>query len=70
MCAQKTVEFNVERWEGMLGRLRQMVLTNSNEHKINWALKMEDHTKRHRMIKSVANMLYVRGEDMNEMGPK
>ena len=51
----------------MVSRLRQMVVTDSSENRINWATKVEDSSKRQRMIKSVANMLFVRGEVTQEV---
>ena len=46
----------------MTQRLRQMVCTNSGEHKVNWNTKLSDPSHRHRLIKSVGNMVYLRGD--------
>jgi hypothetical protein len=60
------MDFQADLWEGMLGRLRQMLVTDSSEHYINWSLTVENHAKRQRLIKSVANMVFIRGDEANE----
>ena len=39
-----------------------MVCTNSGEHKVNWNTKVNDQSHRHRLIKSVGNMVFLRGD--------
>jgi hypothetical protein len=37
-----------------------MVCTNSKEHKVNWNIKIGG--PRHKMVKSVANLVFCRGD--------
>ena len=55
-CNEKATQFNADLWTGMTQRLRQMVCTNSGEHKVNWNTKLADPSHRHRLIKSVGNI--------------
>ena len=43
-----------------------MLVTDSSEHYINWSLTVDNPAKRQRLIKSVSNMLFIRGDDANE----
>lgn len=40
-CDSKVIEFNVDKWEGMIQRVRQMTATNGHEHRINWTLNLD-----------------------------
>lgn len=40
-----------------------MGLANTGEHKINWAVKL---TNRSKVIKSVANLVFARGDEVYE----
>ena len=57
-------EFNADLWPGMAQRLRQMVATNSGEHKVNWNTNVLDPTHRHRVVKSLGNMVFLRGDSV------
>ena len=57
-CSLASRNFSADLWEGLSTRLKQMVLTNSSEAKINWSVKP---SQRHKAIKSVANFVCVRG---------
>ena len=61
-CSEIATQFNADLWTGMTQRLRQMVCTNSGEHKVNWNTKLADPSHRHRLIKSVGNMVFLRGD--------
>ena len=39
-----------------------MICTNSGEHKVNWNTKIGDPTHRHRLVKSIGNLVYLRGD--------
>ena len=39
-----------------------MVATNSGEHKVNWNTKIGDPNHRHRIVKSMGNMVFLRGD--------
>jgi hypothetical protein len=39
-----------------------MILTNSSESKVNWNLKVGSPAMRPKMIKSLGNLLYLRGD--------
>jgi hypothetical protein len=39
-----------------------MVCTNSGEHKINWSTKLGSANARHRVVKSVGNLVFARGD--------
>jgi len=43
-----------------------MVITNSSEHKINWNVKIENPNPAHRYNKSIANMVFLRGDKIFE----
>ena len=42
--------------------MRQMLLTNSSENKVNWTLKVGSPAIRPKLIKSVGNLVYLRGD--------
>ncbi len=63
----KSREFNADLWEGMIQRIRQMVITNGNEHKINWNVSAESNHQK--FIKSVANLVVMRGEKIYDERP-
>ena len=48
-----------------------MIATNSYEHKVNWNTKIGDPSHRHRIVKSIGNLVYLRGDgvynDMEEI---
>ena len=69
-CSKDATKFNADLWSGMTQRLKQMSCTNSGEHKVNWNTKINDPSHRHRLIKSVGNMVFLRGDgvyDENEL---
>ena len=39
-----------------------MILTNSSESKVNWTLKLGSSAMRRKLIKSVGNLLFIRGD--------
>lgn len=39
-----------------------MVATNSGEHKVNWNTNLAEKAHRHRLVKSVSNMVFLRGD--------
>ena len=39
-----------------------MVVTNSGEHKVNWNTNLQDPSHRHRVVKSLASMVFLRGD--------
>jgi len=41
-CTAAVSAFNADLWDGMMQRVRQLALTNSSEHRINWTLKAEN----------------------------
>ena len=45
----------------MAGRAKQMLVSNSGEHKVNHTVKLH---KRDRVIKSVANLAFIRGDQV------
>ncbi len=57
------MEFNADLWEGVAQRIRQMAIANTGEHRLNWAVKLH---KRERVVKSVANLLFARGDEVYE----
>jgi hypothetical protein len=61
-CPSSDIKFNSDLWEGMAGRVRQMIATNSSESKVNWNTKVGNPSHRGRMIKSLANMVFLRGD--------
>ena len=61
-CQKLCYLFNSDLWDGLTGRVEQMISTNSSASKINWATKIDNHSMRLRMIKSVGNILYLRGD--------
>lgn len=65
-CSGDVVQFNADLWEGMTQRLRQMMITNSSEHRINWSLKLENPStfERQSLVKSIGNMLFLRGDQV------
>ena len=65
-CDHRVKEFNCDLWEGMIQRIRQMVITNSSENKINWNVKIENPNPAHRYNKSIANMVFLRGDKIFE----
>jgi hypothetical protein len=44
-----------------------MILTDSSESKVNWTLKLGSPPMRQRMIKSVANLLFLRGDGVYDL---
>ncbi len=55
-CDTRTKAYNADLWgdNGIVQRMRQMIITNSNEHLINWSP--------HKIVKSLANLLVLRGD--------
>ena len=43
-----------------------MVATNSGEHKVNWNTNLQDPGHRKRTIKSVGNLVFLRGDSVYE----
>eukprot|EP00347_Sterkiella_histriomuscorum_P002279 403368766 len=67
-CDNKTIEFNSDLWEGMIQRIRQMVITNGNENKINWSIKAENpNTYSQKFIKSLAHFIVIRGDKVFDL---
>jgi len=46
----------------MAQRLKQMAITNSGEHKINWSTRLGSSNNRHKVVKSVGNLVFARGD--------
>ena len=46
----------------MSSRLKQMIGTDSSEHQVNWNTKLSIKGHRHRVVKSIANMVFARGD--------
>jgi len=70
-CSNKVMEFNSDLWDGMAQRIRQMLITNSSEHKINWNVKINSGPSKGayggmRPLKSIGNMLFLRGDGIYE----
>jgi len=73
-CSNKVSEFNSDRWEGMLQRIRQMLITNSGEHRINWAVNLGEAASSKQQIKgqfggqtplkSIGSMVFTRGDQV------
>jgi len=65
-CSAKVSEFNSDLWEGMVNRIRQMLIANNSEHQINWSVKLNnDNRGAHGgqvALKSIGNMLFLRGD--------
>ena len=61
-CPRSAIQFNSDLWEGLASRIRQMILTNSSESKVNWMLKLGSPAMRPRMIKSLGNLVYLHGD--------
>ncbi|CDW81834.1 tubulin delta chain-like isoform 1 [Stylonychia lemnae] len=67
-CDNKTIEFNTDLWEGMIQRIRQMIITNGNEHKINWSIKAENpSTYSTKFIKSLSHLMVIRGDKVFDL---
>ena len=43
-----------------------MIATNSGEHRVNWNTNLADPGHRHRLVKSVSNMVFLRGDGVYE----
>lgn len=65
-CNAKVSEFNTDLWEGMVSRIRQMLIANNSEHQINWSVKLGDSSRGgfggQKPLKSIGNMLFMRGD--------
>jgi hypothetical protein len=66
-CDSKVSAFNADLWEGMVQRMRQLLITNSSEHKINWNITAESH--KHKIIKSISNLVILRGDKVYDERP-
>ena len=52
-------QYDSELWTGIVGRLKQMSITNSSEHRVNWNIKSQHPSA----LRSVASILFARGDD-------
>lgn len=66
-CDHRVKEFNIDLWEGLIQRIRQILITNSSENKINWNVKIDNPLPNQKWIKSLGNILYIRGDKVYEL---
>lgn len=57
-CDHHVSAFNADLWDALVQRMRQMLITRSSEHKVNWQMAPGDP----RTVKSIANLVVVRGD--------
>ena len=61
-CDAKVSAFNADLWEGMLHRIKQMHVTHSSEHRVNWTSQTPG-------IKTIAALAVLRGDKIYEESP-
>jgi len=58
----------------MAQRIRQMLITNNSEHKINWSVKLDTglHVRGghggQKLLKSIGNIVFLRGDSIYDQG--
>ena len=65
-CSATVSEFDSERWQGMLARVRQMIVTGCSEHRINWTVKIGEkgHGFGQSAHRSIGSLVFQRGDDV------
>ena len=60
-CDKRTRDYNADLWNELLQRMRQMVVSNSSEHLVNWTPQT--------LVKSLGNLLVLRGDKVYDERP-
>ncbi len=61
-CDHHVSSFNADLWDALVQRVKQMLLTRSSEHKVNWQIHPGDK----RAVRSLADLLVMRGDKVYE----